>query len=352
VTTPALVPLAGLTTLRVGGPANRLVEARSAGALLDAVRDADARGEPVLLLGGGSNVVISDAGFAGLAVLIRTTGVHRSGGRLVVAAGQSWDELVAYAVTERLSGIECLAGIPGLVGATPIQNVGAYGQEVSDVIVRVQAFDRARGEVCDLTPPECGFGYRTSRFKLEPDRWVVTEVEFALEESPQSQPVRYGELSRRLGLDPSSDAGTAPLAVVRDAVLALRRGKGMVLDPADPDTASAGSFFTNPVLDAGSYQAGALVVQACAGHHQRGRSVGRRDHRAGARSARPRTRPTGRNAGERTRAHRRHALTWAGTLRRERRIATAACWSRWGRGWWRRGTLPRLRRPTVRSDRS
>jgi UDP-N-acetylmuramate dehydrogenase len=255
VPTRVNVALAELTTLRVGGPAARLIEADTTDTLVRLVRDADAGNEPVLLIGGGSNLVVSDAGFSGLAVLIRTRGLRRVENRLVAAAGQSWDELVSYAVDEQLAGIECLAGIPGLVGATPMQNVGAYGQEVSEVITRVQAYDRARGVLRDLRPAECGFGYRSSRFKLEYNRWVVTEVEFALRPSATSEPVRYGELSRLLGLDPASGTQTAPLATVRDAVLGLRRSKGMVLDPADPDTASAGSFFTNPVLDAGQFAA-------------------------------------------------------------------------------------------------
>lgn len=257
--------LASLTTIGVGGPAGRLVEARTVGALIDAVRDADLRGEPVLVLGGGSNVVISDAGFAGVVILVRTSGIERQAGRLRVAAGHSWDALVDVAVSKRLAGIECLAGIPGLVGATPVQNVGAYGQDVSEVIARVDAYDRVQRKLRSLTGGECGFGYRTSRFKAEPDRWVVTAVELELRESAHSDPVRYADLSRALDLSAVSNsaepanpptaptAPTAPIAAVREAVLALRRAKGMVLDPADPDTASCGSFFTNPVLNAASY---------------------------------------------------------------------------------------------------
>jgi UDP-N-acetylmuramate dehydrogenase len=258
VPTRVNVPLAELTTLRVGGPASQLIEADTAETLVQLVRDADAGNEPVLLIGGGSNLVVSDAGFSGLAVLIRTHGLRRIENRLIAPAGQSWDELVSYAVNEQLAGIECLAGIPGLVGATPIQNVGAYGQEVSEVITRVQAYDRARGVLRDLRPTECGFGYRSSRFKLEHGRWIITEVEFTLRPSATSAPVRYGELSRLLGLDPASGTPatpSAPLATVRDAVLGLRRSKGMVLDASDADTASAGSFFTNPVLDARQYAA-------------------------------------------------------------------------------------------------
>ncbi len=243
------VPLAGLTTIGVGGPAQDLATVRSTEELLSIVHAADSAGRPVLLLGGGSNVVIADRGFPGLAILIRTQGVIRDGGRLRVAAGEPWDELVAYAVDQQLAGIECLSGIPGLVGATPIQNVGAYGQEVSDVITRVTAYDRGTGELRELEPEECGFGYRTSRFKAEAGRWVVTEVEFALTPGGESRP-RYGELTRALGLEPG---GAAPLEQVREIVIGLRRSKGMVLDPSDPDTASCGSFFTNPILDADGY---------------------------------------------------------------------------------------------------
>jgi UDP-N-acetylmuramate dehydrogenase len=245
------VALAEFTTIGVGGPAADLAAVHSTEELVSVVRAADSVRRPLLLLGGGSNVVVSDEGFPGLAVLIRTRGLVREGDRLRVAAGESWDSLVAYAVDQQLAGIECLAGIPGLVGATPIQNVGAYGQEVSDVITRVSAFDRHAREQRDLEPSECGFGYRTSRFKTEAGQWVVTEVEFALRAGGESRP-RFGELTRSLGIEA---AGPSTVERVREAVLALRRGKGMVLDPADPDTAGCGSFFTNPVLDAAAYEA-------------------------------------------------------------------------------------------------
>jgi UDP-N-acetylmuramate dehydrogenase len=239
--------LAPLTTMGVGGPAARLVTAHRSNELIRAVREADAHGEPVLVLGGGSNVVISDAGFDGLVVLVRTSGFTRTGPHVTVAAGEQWDAFVDTMVGMGLAGIECLAGIPGQVGATPVQNVGAYGQEVADVVRRVQAYDRQRHELVELAPDACGFGYRTSRFKEEPGRWLVTAVELELREGPPA-PVRYGELSRTLAAVPQPT-----LAQVRDAVLGLRRGKGMVLDPADRDTASCGSFFTNPVLDAAAY---------------------------------------------------------------------------------------------------
>ncbi len=252
-------PLAALTTMGVGGPAGQLTEVHSAEELVATVKAADERGTPVLLLGGGSNVVASDDGFPGLVILIRSKGIEPSGNRLRIAAGHPWEGVVTYAVDHQLAGIECLAGIPGLTGATPIQNVGAYGQEMSDVVTLVRAYDRERGELRDLTPVECSFGYRTSRFKAEPGRWIVTEIELALRPGERGGPVRYGELSRALGLD-SGAAESAELPKIRDAVLALRRSKGMVLDPADPDTVSSGSFFTNPVLDDVTYAA--LVERA------------------------------------------------------------------------------------------
>jgi len=239
------VPLAELTTLRLGGPAHALVETGSAAELVEAVRAADGRGEPMLLVGGGSNLVVGDAGWPGTVVLVRTRGVvvEADGDTrtLTVEAGEPWDDLVARAVAEGWAGIEALSGIPGLVGATPVQNVGAYGQEVAETITRVDAYDRELGTVRALTPAECRFGYRDSLFK-HTDRYVVTGVVFALTASDKSGPLRYAELAGTVG-------EVAPLADVREAVLDLRRGKGMVVDAADPDTWSAGSFFTNPVLD-------------------------------------------------------------------------------------------------------
>jgi UDP-N-acetylmuramate dehydrogenase len=165
--------------------------------------------------------------------------------RLDVAAGEHWDTLVAACVEQGLSGIEALAGIPGSVGATPIQNVGAYGQEVADVIIGVRALDRTTGYVHELDNEACLFEYRSSVFKRDPMRWLVLRVRLALERTSRSEPVRYTELAARLGID---EGERAPLAAVREAVLELRRRKGMVLDAADPDTYSAGSFFTNPIV--------------------------------------------------------------------------------------------------------
>jgi len=241
------VPLADLTTLAVGGPIERLVEVEDAAELVAAVREADESGRPLLLLGGGSNVVAPDEGWPGDVVAVRSRGIERSGERLVVQAGHDWDDLVAYTVRNELAGMEALSGIPGSTGATPVQNVGAYGQEVAQTVTAVRVYDRAEKSEYTLSPAECGFAYRDSRLKREPGRFVVLDVAFALHAGELSRPVGYAELARRLGVEIGEQA---PLADVRAAVLELRRGKGMVLDPADPDSRSAGSFFTNPIVPA------------------------------------------------------------------------------------------------------
>ncbi len=241
------VALSGYTTLGLGGPASRFVVAGTDDELVSQVRAADERGEPLLVLGGGSNLVISDDGFDGTVVRVATRGVVVAGDRrtLTVAAGEDWDSLVRRCVTAGLAGMECLSGIPGLTGATPIQNVGAYGQEVAETIIAVRTYDRLRREMAELTAPQCGFGYRTSMFKRDPGRHVVLGVTFGLARERLSRPVGYAELATRLGV---TAGDRVPLEDARSAVLGLRRGKGMVLDPGDPDTRSAGSFFTNPVI--------------------------------------------------------------------------------------------------------
>jgi UDP-N-acetylmuramate dehydrogenase len=209
----------------------------------------------VLVLAGGSNVVVADDGFPGVVVQVLSAGVERvdapGAARLTVQAGEPWDPFVASCVSAGLAGVECLSGIPGSTGATPIQNVGAYGQEVSETITSVRVYDRDTGETGAMTPAECEFGYRSSVFKRTPGRWVVLAVELELPRSPVSRAIRYAELARTLGVEVGD---TAPLAAVRDAVLALRRSKGMVIDPADPDSVSAGSFFTNPVLEGDAFE--------------------------------------------------------------------------------------------------
>ena len=245
--------LADLTTLAVGGPIERLVEVSDADELVAAVREADEARRPLLVLGGGSNVVAPDEGWPGDVVLVRSRGISRTGSTLEAAAGEDWDELVAYTVAEGLAGIEALSGIPGSTGATPVQNVGAYGQEVAQTITGVRVYDRAEKSERSLMPAECGFAYRDSRLKQESDRFVVLSVAFALHAQPQSRPVSYAELAGALGVQLGE---SAPLADVREAVVRLRRAKGMVLDPGDPDSRSAGSFFTNPIVPADRVVAG------------------------------------------------------------------------------------------------
>lgn len=257
--------LADHTTLRLGGPARRWVRATTEQEVVAAVAEADAAGEPVLVLGGGSNLVVADAGFAGTVVEVATSGVSADAdspddlaclGAVMVtaAAGESWDDLVALAVAKGWVGIEALSGIPGLVGATPIQNVGAYGQEVSQTIARVRTWDRQERTQRTFVAEDCGFGYRTSRFKQEPGRYVVLEVTFLMRQATLGAPVAYAELARTLDVELG---GRAPMSAVREAVLGLRAGKGMVLDAGDHDTWSAGSFFTNPFVDPGAVPEGA-----------------------------------------------------------------------------------------------
>ncbi|MEU4834751.1 UDP-N-acetylmuramate dehydrogenase [Streptosporangium sp. NPDC023615] len=240
-------PLAPYTTLGLGGPARTFVRAGSAEEIVELVAAADRAGEPVLVLGGGSNLVVSDEGFDGLVVRVDSRGVRDEGDLLTAQAGEDWDALVERVVAEGRTGLECLSGIPGLVGSTPIQNVGAYGQDVSQTITGVRVYDRRDGRVRELTAPECGFAYRHSAFKEEPGRHVVLAVTYRLAGEGLSGPIAYRELASRLGV---ALGDRVPPAEARAAVLELRRGKGMVLDPADPDTRSAGSFFTNPVLTA------------------------------------------------------------------------------------------------------
>jgi UDP-N-acetylmuramate dehydrogenase len=244
--------LAGHTTLRLGGPAAHYVEARTEDELVATVRAADEAAEPLLLLAGGSNLVVADGGFPGTVVKVAVRGITVeqdgcSGATVRVAAGESWEPFVERAVEQGWVGVEALSGIPGSVGATPVQNVGAYGQEVSQTIASVRCWDRRESAVRTLAAADCGFGYRTSRFKRDPGRYVVLSVTFQLRLGDLGALVRYAELARSLGVEPGERAATS---AVREAVLRLRRGKGMVLDADDHDTWSAGSFFTNPVLTA------------------------------------------------------------------------------------------------------
>jgi len=261
------VKLADFTTVRLGGPARAFVRAETEDELTDAVRKADAAGERVLILGGGSNLVVSDEGFDGTVVQVATRGVSRDGGpgALTVAAGEDWDAVVARSVAEGLAGLECLSGIPGLTGATPIQNVGAYGQEVAETITAVRVYDRVTGDVHQIPNERCDFGYRTSRFRGA-GRFVVLSVTFRLAVQVLSAPVRYAELAATLGVPVG---GQVESAEARAAVIELRQRKGMVIDPADPDTRSVGSFFVNPVLDAPALAAVEAAARARSGPQAR-----------------------------------------------------------------------------------
>ena len=248
------VPLAAWTTLRVGGPAERFVEVTTADALVDAVLDADGVGEPWIVLGGGSNVLIGDDGVEGLVVQVASRGIERRPDapgsprpvRLRVQAGEPWDALVAHTVENGWGGMESLSGIPGSTGAAPIQNIGAYGQEIGESLVSVEVLDVDSGEQRTVPVPALGLGYRTSVIK-QGWRVVVLSVDLALErvDGALGRPVEYDQLADSLGV---AVGDRAPLAGVRAAVLALRASKGMVLDDADPNSVSAGSFFTNPIV--------------------------------------------------------------------------------------------------------
>jgi UDP-N-acetylmuramate dehydrogenase len=258
--TPAL---ADYTTLGLGGPARSFVPAPTEAGLINAVRAADAAADPVLLLGGGSNLVISDAGFPGTVIHVNTRGVGyadppegtdaaEGAVDVTVAAGEDWDGVVAATVAEGLAGLESLSGIPGRAGATPIQNVGAYGREVAEVITRVRVYDRRDDRILVLGNEDCSFAYRTSLFKSTGARYVVLDVRFRLAAQALSLPVKYAELAAELGVALGERAGVGE---VRAAVLKIRARKGMVLSPGDPDTRSAGSFFTNPIITAADFAA-------------------------------------------------------------------------------------------------
>lgn len=251
------VALAPLTTMRVGGPAARLVTATTIDEVVDAVREVDDADEPLLILSGGSNVVITDAAVPGAVVRIATQGVsvesadYCGGANVRVAAGVVWDDLIERAVAEGWAGIEALSGIPGLTGATPVQNVGAYGQEVAQTIASVRVWDRRDQAVRTFANADCAFTYRHSLFKGT-DRYVVLDVLFQLDIADLSRPIAYADLARGLGVE----LGTrVPLAAAREAVLEQRRRRGMVLDEDDHDTWSCGSFFTNPLLSQQRYDA-------------------------------------------------------------------------------------------------
>jgi UDP-N-acetylmuramate dehydrogenase len=240
--------LANHTTLGVGGPAAKIIHATTEAELISAVKSADETNTPLLILGGGSNVLISDAGFSGTVVKVETSGNSFeidacSGGTLTVSAGADWDEFVLFTIEKGLANLESLSGIPGTVGGAPIQNIGAYGHEVSEVIARVRTFDRKLKEVKTFTASQCGFGYRSSIFKSEPERYVILDVTFQLRLGEESLPIAYAELAKELGVEIGARVA---ITKVRDAVIKLRGAKGMLLGQG---IKSAGSFFMNPILN-------------------------------------------------------------------------------------------------------
>lgn len=264
------VPLSSLTTMHVGGPARRLVVAETIDEIVDAVRETDDAGEPLLVLSGGSNLLIADEGFPGTVVKIANQGLeveHDSdcGGVTVrVGAGAVWDDFVRHACENDWSGIEALSGIPGLVGATPVQNVGAYGQEVSQTIASVRTYDRVTQQIKTFANADCEFTYRHSIFKNtaysdsdKSGRYVVLDVSFQLRKADRSQPIAYADLAAGLGVEAGA---RVPLAEAREGVLAQRRKRGMVLEAGDHDTWSCGSFFTNPIVT--SQQMAAIADRA------------------------------------------------------------------------------------------
>ncbi len=237
-----MTDLAELTTIRVGGPAANLVTASTRDEMIDGARNAWDADRPLLVLGGGSNLVVSDDGFDGTVLRVATSGIADSGsGTLVVEAGEPWDAVVAYAVANGLAGIEALSGIPGSTGAAPIQNIGAYGQELSDTLVAVELLEPS-GAIVRVPAAELELAYRSSSLRRGRPG-IVRRVELGLR--PGDSEVRYEQLAKALGVEVGA---RVPIADVRESVLALRRSKGMVLDPADPDSVSCGSFFTNPIV--------------------------------------------------------------------------------------------------------
>jgi len=251
--------LAGHTTIGLGGPARFFAHCENSDHLLEALSFAREAGLAAEVISGGSNIIFADEGFDGLIIqsALRGLRVDESAGTVLAASGESWDDLVRTCIGRGWGGIECLSGIPGSVGATPVQNVGAYGQEVSETIVSVQALDRQSGQIRDFSASECNFAYRQSRFK-GPDagRFIITEVCFRLNKNAAPD-VRYPELRRALEQHAGVallGTGRAALSNVREVVLALRRAKSMIIDERDPESRSVGSFFMNPVLSDEAYR--------------------------------------------------------------------------------------------------
>ena len=239
--------LSNFTTLHVGGPAQKLIRATTESELISAIDEADTTNQPLLILGGGSNVLVGDDGFQGTVILVETKGNSYeidacSGGLLTVAAGEDWDLFVEFTIEKGLANLESLSGIPGTIGGAPIQNIGAYGHEVGEVIARLRTYDRTDKKVVTFTADQCDFSYRNSKFKKVSPRYVVLDVTFHLRNGEMSLPVGYAELAKELGVEIGA---RAPIANVREAVLRLRQRKGMLVNQ---NIWSAGSFFTNPIL--------------------------------------------------------------------------------------------------------
>jgi UDP-N-acetylmuramate dehydrogenase len=245
-----MAELRNYTSLRVGGPAKKFVDVHNEAEIIAAI---EAAGDtPVLIIGGGTNILVSDSGFDGTVIRITNHSLKAevdacSGATLTIGAGENWDEFVKISIERGFAGLETLSGIPGTVGAAPIQNIGAYGHEVSEFITRARTYDREKKEIKTFTNQECDFSYRNSYFKSHPGRYVVIEVQFQLRMGIESTPIVYAELANKLEI---AVGEKAPVVATRKAVLELRAAKGMLLNPSDRDSWSAGSFFTNPIIDA------------------------------------------------------------------------------------------------------
>ena len=237
------------TSLRVGGPAKQFIDAHNENEIIAAIESAG--DSPILIIGGGTNILVADDGFDGLVIRITNHSLKAeidacSGATLTIGAGENWDELVKASIERGFAGLETLSGIPGTVGATPIQNIGAYGNEVSEFITRVRTYDREKREIKTFTNEQCEFSYRNSHFKSHPGRYVIIEVQFQLRIGVESTAITYAELAKKLEIGVGEKA---PVVATRKAVLELRAAKGMLLNPSDRDSWSAGSFFTNPIID-------------------------------------------------------------------------------------------------------
>jgi len=243
-----MADLRDYTSLRVGGPAKKFVEVATESEIIAAI---EAAGDtPILIIGGGTNILVADTGFEGTVIRINSHSMQSevdacSGATLTIGAGESWDEFVATTLDRGFAGLETLSGIPGTVGAAPIQNIGAYGHEVSEFITRVRTYDRHAKGLKTFTNSECEFSYRNSHFKAHPGRYVVLDVQFNLRRGELTTPITYAELAKKLGIEVGEKA---PISATRTAVLELRAAKGMLLNPNDRDSWSAGSFFTNPII--------------------------------------------------------------------------------------------------------